>query len=592
MDSRPVVLDISSDEEVCDDFDWISELLHEAMGEGDGSDELVLLGEFAMNPKQRLKSSNIDEKRSVKDLDDDCVVLDGDPDKPVEIENNTGGDSDDLIVVGEKGQIACRDYPHSRHFCAKFPFNSTPHERHCHQCHCYVCDSLAPCVNWGNGTSIVDHCHATDKSEFWKLQRQNFKQFDKASLPGSKLPDTSLLIQLLQTNQCLPPAQMQTTSLAQNQTSGQTTILAFSRSSNFGIPNITNQGGSQQYVHVPSSKIFYPHLVAQHLLNMPNNISLSDTRQNSGSLGPQFINSWTMFKRAESAGVSLATNRSGYGSSDYNHTYQHSRSPSRVAASPTRWQGFPSRMTSYRSAHNTPSPQNTVGSFGNSVPSQPRASSNSNMGSVFLNSVPSQPLASEHPNMGRILVNSVPSQLGVSSQPNISSSFVNSAPSPQASSQLNVSYNFENTVPSQLQESSQPNMGRSFENLVPSETQVYCGPVKTANGWHDGFQQGNESPSAPDPIFSDINTSWVSPTGHCNQQTLADNSQVQSAVPTYHLPLLTELDPLLPVNTNPGSLVFQFDSWMHENLSVSEASGLNGYSPEPALLDEGFLFDF
>ncbi|XP_057473448.1 RPM1 interacting protein 13-like isoform X3 [Actinidia eriantha] len=164
MDSGPVVLDISSDEEGCDGFDWLSELLHEAMGEGDGSDDLVLVGEVAMNPKQRLKSSNVDEKRPVNDLDDDCVVLDGDPDKPAESENNWGGgDSDDLLIVGEKGQIACRDYPHSRHLCVKFPFNSTPHERHCHQCHCYVCDSLAPCVNWGNGTSIVDHCHATDK---------------------------------------------------------------------------------------------------------------------------------------------------------------------------------------------------------------------------------------------------------------------------------------------------------------------------------------------------------------------------------------------------------------------------------------------
>ena len=106
MVSRPVVLDISSDEEVCDGFDWISELLHGARGEGDGSDDLVLVGEFAMNPKQRLmKSSNVDEKRSVKNLDDDCVVLDGDPDKPAEIENNAGGDSDDLLIVGEKGQV-------------------------------------------------------------------------------------------------------------------------------------------------------------------------------------------------------------------------------------------------------------------------------------------------------------------------------------------------------------------------------------------------------------------------------------------------------------------------------------------------------
>jgi hypothetical protein len=30
-------------------------------------------------------------------------------------------------------QIACRDYPHPRHLCAKHPFSSTPHDRHCDQ---------------------------------------------------------------------------------------------------------------------------------------------------------------------------------------------------------------------------------------------------------------------------------------------------------------------------------------------------------------------------------------------------------------------------------------------------------------------------
>jgi hypothetical protein len=28
-------------------------------------------------------------------------------------------------------QVACRDYPHSRSACAKNPFDTTPHERHC-----------------------------------------------------------------------------------------------------------------------------------------------------------------------------------------------------------------------------------------------------------------------------------------------------------------------------------------------------------------------------------------------------------------------------------------------------------------------------
>ncbi|MCD7459309.1 hypothetical protein HAX54_040588 [Datura stramonium] len=114
VDPERVVFDISSDEEVAsvksragggsDDYDWITELL----GEGDGrskddSDDVVVVGEVIMNPKKNLKSL---AKPSVNnDDDDDCVVLEEDPDKPVQVENDRGDDdSDDLLVVSEKGQ--------------------------------------------------------------------------------------------------------------------------------------------------------------------------------------------------------------------------------------------------------------------------------------------------------------------------------------------------------------------------------------------------------------------------------------------------------------------------------------------------------
>ncbi|KAM7496159.1 hypothetical protein LguiA_020573 [Lonicera macranthoides] len=119
----------------------------------------------------------------VKDLDDDeCVILDGDPDKPVDIKNNGINESDDLLVVGENGQVACRDYPHPRYLCANFPFSSTPHKRHCDLCHCYICDSLAPCFHWGMGISFTDHCNATNKGASWKLLRKSWKNKDKAPL--------------------------------------------------------------------------------------------------------------------------------------------------------------------------------------------------------------------------------------------------------------------------------------------------------------------------------------------------------------------------------------------------------------------------
>ncbi|XP_057480571.1 RPM1 interacting protein 13-like [Actinidia eriantha] len=337
MDSRPVVFDISSDEESwgetrggvgeCggDDYDWISELLEKVHREMDDSDDVVLVSEVVPNPKPRSKSSSAAKE---KDLDDDdCVILDCDPDKPVVIENNDAGDSDDLLIVGEKGQLACRDYPHPRHLCAKFPFSSTPHESHCHQCHCYVCDSLAPCVHWSNTTSSMDHCHATDKVEFWKLQRRNLKQGDRALLPVLKLPDTSVSMAPQQTIQAPPPAPLQPNYPAHNQVSRPTTIRACSTSSNLGFPNIRNQGGSQQSTYVIPQNKFGPQLVSQQLPTTHTNVIPGDRRNSVGNVGPH-VNSHAIFKRAGSASVALSNNRSGYDLSKHNHVNQHSRNPS------------------------------------------------------------------------------------------------------------------------------------------------------------------------------------------------------------------------------------------------------------------------
>eukprot|EP00897_Mesotaenium_endlicherianum_P002626 jgi/Mesen1/2391/ME000157S01527 len=106
-----------------------------------------------------------------EDSDDDCCILDGDPTLKVEKREDTS-EEDDIVVTGEKGPVACRDYPHARHSCAQFPFATLPHQEHCPQCHCYVCDQVAPCFMWGDGTRTSDHCHANDKSSQWKLLRK------------------------------------------------------------------------------------------------------------------------------------------------------------------------------------------------------------------------------------------------------------------------------------------------------------------------------------------------------------------------------------------------------------------------------------
>ncbi|XP_044361901.1 31 kDa ribonucleoprotein, chloroplastic-like [Triticum aestivum] len=112
--------------------------------------------------------------------DGDCVVLDSDPDGAVAVADEDGaagndGSSDELQIVAEKGQFACRDFPHSRHLCSTMPFGATSHEKHCTQCYCFVCDAPAPCAYWGTGLLADDHCHATDKETKWRAMRLAFK---------------------------------------------------------------------------------------------------------------------------------------------------------------------------------------------------------------------------------------------------------------------------------------------------------------------------------------------------------------------------------------------------------------------------------
>ncbi|KAK9282020.1 hypothetical protein L1049_004931 [Liquidambar formosana] len=380
MDPEHVVFEISSDEEVSsgepksDDFDWISELLSEVNRERDDSDDVVVLREVNP-PKQRLKSSSAVKSSSKDDDDDDdCVVLDGDPDNPVSMVNDAASGEDELLIVGEKGQIACKDFSHSRHDCANFPFSSTPHEKHCDMCHCYVCDLPAPCAHWGTGISSVDHCHATAKEEIWKLERKRIKLGNSAPLPLSKFPDTMALPQL---NQVSSFTQMEVNPRPQIQVSRPTTIRACSSSTNFGIPNIISQARSQRSGSVLPKNKFQSHLVSQQLLGLRNNAVRRDRGHNVGTLGPQFVSSRTMFKRASPVGGAYPVNRSGYGSANnINRAYasQYPRNLPPMATSidknPAKWQDSHSSMNLESDAYQRSQPN--VGSiFTNTVPTQP-----------------------------------------------------------------------------------------------------------------------------------------------------------------------------------------------------------------------------
>lgn len=105
-----MIFDISSDEEGevgaesnGDNYDWISQLLRDAEEEAE-SDDVMVLGEVSSrfaNPTNMCNSG----MKSKGHVDDDCVVLDGDPDNPTSVVNDSPSGSDELLVVGEKGQV-------------------------------------------------------------------------------------------------------------------------------------------------------------------------------------------------------------------------------------------------------------------------------------------------------------------------------------------------------------------------------------------------------------------------------------------------------------------------------------------------------
>ncbi|VAI10699.1 unnamed protein product [Triticum turgidum subsp. durum] len=197
------VIEIISDDEKEDSFsakptadalDWASSLLLDDLtGLGEGLDDSAVIQEL-------LSALEGEKKAAADDDDDDCVILDSDPDKPLIEKPGKDGAEEDLQVLSEKGEVACRDFPHPRHLCARLPFGTGSHANHCTMCHCYVCDSPAPCPMWGKGTLPTDHCHATDKDEKWKKQRQSLKRksvlpskregVKKMSLPSSTTPSS------------------------------------------------------------------------------------------------------------------------------------------------------------------------------------------------------------------------------------------------------------------------------------------------------------------------------------------------------------------------------------------------------------------
>eukprot|EP00268_Persea_americana_P049817 TRINITY_DN5361_c0_g3_i2.p1 TRINITY_DN5361_c0_g3~~TRINITY_DN5361_c0_g3_i2.p1 ORF type:complete len:176 (+),score=23.52 TRINITY_DN5361_c0_g3_i2:50-529(+) len=131
-------------------------------------------------------SSIVKTEKDEKNMEDlDCIILDFDPFEDIDLSKKLSIEdkpsTEDLSVIFERGLVACRDYPHSRHLCAKFPFDKTPHESYCEQCYCYVCDAPAPCKDWKGIEQ--EHCHASEHYQKWKLLRTERKNLAAPTVP-------------------------------------------------------------------------------------------------------------------------------------------------------------------------------------------------------------------------------------------------------------------------------------------------------------------------------------------------------------------------------------------------------------------------
>ncbi|KAL3834560.1 hypothetical protein ACJIZ3_009296 [Penstemon smallii] len=138
----------------------------------DIDDSCIFLDEKRTPLRSTFCAKNRDEIKQLEEKED-CFVIGFDPNDELGSSNlslskDCDHVEDDLHVIAEKGQVACRDYPHPRHACAKFPFEKTPHEIHCKLCYCYVCEMVAPCEYW---VGISRHCHAFD-NEVWSVEKK------------------------------------------------------------------------------------------------------------------------------------------------------------------------------------------------------------------------------------------------------------------------------------------------------------------------------------------------------------------------------------------------------------------------------------
>lgn len=440
------------------------------------------------------------------------------------------------------------------------------------QCHCYVCDLLAPCLKWNIGISSTDHCHATDKAEIWKIQRKNFKLGRIAALPAST-NDSSPSMAHPRRNQVLPlgiirlseNSEMQTqasrasarhmrsslNSSKESQASGPAVLHACSSlldstiqnevlrpnaipvcssTTIFTVPSGTIRGRCQESGSTLARIRYQPHLVSGQLLGVRNNTIRRDRRQGVASLRPRFNRSCMISKWVGDDGATLTVNDSAHDSSGHSDHVNPAQQYDRYATTglsndknDNMWNDVwpPTNLLSYPHPSSAQPTLNCVS--GNTVISETQ---------VF-----SQPLTQSNDNQNiyqpSILVNEVPSYVAC----------------------LNNNGDEHQNV---------------CQNENASENTTHCG-----NPSPDAFQQqtheDNQSVTTRKEDSSVFDTPSIEP--------LTESSHVQSSVFINQPPIMEE--------SGVQSNVLDIENWLFDEDSVSGVAGADADADAafPSFLD-------
>lgn len=111
-----VVVDVSSDEEEINTgvdkeyFHWLNGVMDSVDDKSDSTDIVEVLSEVKGCVDSQYRKPN-SSSQALED-DDDCVILDGDPDKSTKTasvdeddDKLAKSDDDDVLVVGQKGEV-------------------------------------------------------------------------------------------------------------------------------------------------------------------------------------------------------------------------------------------------------------------------------------------------------------------------------------------------------------------------------------------------------------------------------------------------------------------------------------------------------